>query len=222
MTRTPPDPGLCLIAPAEAGADWLARVGAALAATKAQTLILTAPAEGAFDPAAVRALAASAQGRQVAALVADDVNAARAAGADGVHLSWRPDIGDAYAAARAALGRDAIVGVDAGASRHDAMTLGDAGADYVAFAPTSAAGTGSDDPDAPRETQSELVAWWSELFVVPVVAFGVGTAAEARDLVRHGADFIAVRFTPDARAAADDAAWAAPFVTALRASADAA
>jgi thiamine-phosphate pyrophosphorylase len=153
-----------------------------------------------------------AQQRKVAALVADDVPAARATGADGVHLSWRPEIEEAYEAARGALGPEAIVGADAGRSRHDAMTLGETGADYVAFGPTAEA----DGPDEADKTRHELVTWWSEVFVVPVVAFDVGTAGEARNLIASGADFVAVRL-PRASETGNDAAWASDLVAALSA-----
>ncbi|MCC7251421.1 thiamine phosphate synthase [Hyphomicrobium sp.] len=217
MSQALSDPGLCLIAAAESGAGWLARVGAALDATQARTLILTAPEHGAIDPAVARPLVALAQEKGIATLIADDVPAARAAGADGVHLSWRPEIEDAYEAARTALGPKAILGADAGASRHDAMTLGEAGADYVAFGRMSDAYG----PDEARDTQRELVAWWADVFVVPIVAFDAETADDVRDLVRDGADFVAARLsvvTP----AEGNAAWASALVAALSAPADAA
>lgn len=217
MTKAQSEPRFCLIAAAEGGAGWRARVAAALDAIEAATLILTAPDGGAIDPVAARPLVEAAQAKGIAALIADDTAAARAVGADGVHLSWRPEIEEAYQAARAALGCNAIVGADAGASRHDAMTLGDAGADYVAFArqPDALA------PDAARDTQRELVAWWAELFVVPVVAFDAETPADVGALVGSGADFVAVRL-PHAVPDASDAAWAEALLAALRTPADAA
>jgi thiamine-phosphate pyrophosphorylase len=217
MTKTSTAPGLCLVATAEADADHLSRIARALDATRTATLILTAPRDGKIDTAVARPIVETAQQKQVAVLIADDVSAARATGADGVHLSSRPEIEDAYEAARSALGPDAIVGADAGESRHDAMTLGEAGADYVAFGRMADA----DDPDAARETQRELVEWWADVFVVPVVAFDVETAADARDLVRCGADFIAVRL-PDRAEADKDQAWASALVAALATAADAA
>ncbi|WP_072393990.1 thiamine phosphate synthase [Hyphomicrobium sp. CS1GBMeth3] len=218
MTEAQSEPRLCLIAAATADdAGWHTRIAAVLEATSAATLILTTPKGASIDVAAARPLVEKAQTKNIAVLISDDIEAARALGADGVHLSWRPEIEDAYEAARAALGSDAIVGADAGVSRHDAMTLGDEAADYVAF---SRLPDTSDDPTA-AEAQHELVAWWSEVFVVPVVAFDVETPAEAADLVRNGADFIAVRLPP-APPEAGDAAWAAAFVAALEARADAA
>lgn len=218
MTDAQPETRLCLIATAEGGADARTRIGSALDATQAVTLILTAPDGAAVDPAAARPLVEMAHRRGIAALLANDTETARAVGADGVHIAWRPEIEDACRAARAALGRDAIVGADAGASRHDAMTLGDAGADYVAFARLS----DSLGPDAARAAQRELVAWWSELFVVPVVAFDPETPADVGELVRSGADFVAVRLPRSASEPGGDAAWAAALAAALHAARDAA
>lgn len=202
--------GICLVAEADAAPAWIARVDAVLAATDAATLILTPPANGKFEATNTRPLIETAQARGVAVLLADDVASVKAIGADGVHLSWRPEIEDAYEAARSALGPDVIVGVDAGISRHDAMTVGEAGADYVAF------GRAHDlaEPAGVQDTQRDLVSWWSDVFVVPVVAFDAETPADVSDLIRNGADFVAVR-VPKSPAAADDATWAAALVSAL-------
>lgn len=216
MTQTTTDPGLCLVAAAEGGAEWRTRVAAALEVMQAATLILTAPETGSIDPAAARPLVEMAQQKGIAALLADDIPAARALRADGVHLSWRPEIEDAYEAARTALGPDAVVGADAGVSRHDAMALGEAGADYVAFGLVADA----DEPAAARDMQRELVTWWAEVFVVPVVAFDAATADDVRDFVRQGADFVAVRM-PRVPDVAGDAAWAAALRAALLTPADA-
>lgn len=210
MTNAPSKIGFCLVAAGRAEPAWQARIAAALDATGAETMILTAP----LDPAALRTLVAVAQDKGVAALVANDVAAAKAAGADGVHLAWRPEIEEAYEAARTALGPDAIIGAEAGTSRHDAMTLGEAGADYVAFGRMADAS----DPDEAAATQRDLVAWWSEVFLVPVVASDATTEDEVATLARAGADFIAVHL-PEAAGndTASDAAWAAGLRAALRA-----
>jgi thiamine-phosphate pyrophosphorylase len=210
MTSTPTDPGLCLVAAAERGTDWLARIAAVLDGSRASTLILKAPHGGAVDVAAAGPLVEMAQGKNVAVLIADDVSAARAMRADGVHLSWRPEIEDAYEAARAALGPDAIVGAEAGESRHDAMTLGEAGADYVAFGLMLDA----DEPEAARRAQRDLVAWCADVFVVPVVAMDAETADDVRDFARLGADFVAVRMTGSGPAE-NAAAWASALVVAV-------
>jgi thiamine-phosphate pyrophosphorylase len=209
MNKAAREPGVCLVAEARQGEAWLARISAALDATKAATLILFAPEGAAFDRKATAALVEAAQRKSVAALLANDVATAREVEADGVHLSSRPEIEDAYEAARNTLGPDAIIGADPGLSRHDAMTLGEAGADYVAFSHhTDAAGA-----EEGNDLQTR-VAWWAEIFVVPVVAFGIETPEEASAMVAAGADFVAVSLPADAAPEADTA-WAKALRAAL-------
>lgn len=124
-----------------------------------------------------------------AMLVCDDDARARLLGADGVHLTAGPDLTGRLDAARKALGAKAIIGCDAGASRHDAMEAGEAGADYLAFADVVLP---EDDPLEAGDVRSALVGWWSEVFEVPCVALDVEDAAAAADLARAGADFIGV------------------------------
>ncbi|MEI4470063.1 thiamine phosphate synthase [Frigidibacter sp. MR17.24] len=90
-------------------------------------------------------------------------------GLDGVHL---PDGARSVRAARKELGEDAIVGAFCGVSRHDGMTAGELGADYVAFGPAGATALGSG-----TRAEAELFAWWSEMIEVPVVAEGALDAA---------------------------------------------
>ena len=101
--------------------------------------------------------------RDVALVIAEHVGLAERLGLDGVHLAGARGV----RAARKALGADAIVGAHCGASRHDGMNAGEAGADYVAFGPVSGADLG-DGTLAPRD----LFAWWSEMIELPVVAEG--------------------------------------------------
>lgn len=206
MTRQPTSPGLCLVAEAHTGPEWLAQVEVALEATRAATLMLDGVDGAAVDAGAARPLVQMAQRRNVAVLVVDDWRTARAVGADGVHLTPRADIDEAYRAARAGLEEGSIVGADGGVSRHDAMMLGEAGADYVAFGPTDGDG---------EETQAALVGWWSELFVVPIVAVGIETADEAARIAAEAPDFIAIRLPrteADARPVKD---WAAEILAAI-------
>jgi thiamine-phosphate pyrophosphorylase len=88
-------------------------------------------------------------------------------GLDGVHLT---DGARSVRAARKALGPDAIVGAYCGASRHDGMTAGEAGADYVSFGPVTASALGDG-----TVADAELFGWWSEMIEVPVVAEGLVT-----------------------------------------------
>ena len=105
-------------------------------------------------------------------------------GCDGVHVGQEDA---SYAEARAAL-PNGIVGVTCHDSRHLAMEAGEAGADYVAF--------GAFFPTRTKEPKTQadidLLRWWGEVMVVPSVAIGGITIANARQLVEAGADFIAV------------------------------
>ena len=104
---------------------------------------------------------------------------------DGVHIGQEDT---PYAEARAIVGKDAVVGVTCHDSRHLAIDAAEAGADYVAF--------GAFFPTATKQAKShaeiELLQWWGEMMVVPVVAIGGITVDNARPLVEAGADFLAV------------------------------
>jgi thiamine-phosphate pyrophosphorylase len=118
----------------------------------------------------------------VALLVENDAARAKRIGADGVHL---PADAALYGQTREHLGQRAIIGVGCKESRHGAMLLAELGADYVAFGPTAAAS------NREIEERAGLIAWWSEIFVVPCVAWNVETPEEAANLARLGADFVA-------------------------------
>jgi thiamine-phosphate pyrophosphorylase len=107
-------------------------------------------------------------------------------GADGVHIG-QDDM--SYAEARAAMGPNRIVGVTCHNSRHLAVEAADAGADYVAF--------GAFFPTATKDqvkthASPEILSWWAETMVVPCVAIGGITPANAKPLIEAGADFLAV------------------------------
>lgn len=105
-----------------------------------------------------------AHARDVALVITDHVVLAERLGLDGVHFS---DGARSVRAARKSLGPDSIVGSFCGTSRHDGMTAGEAGADYVSFGPvgTSALGDGS-------VASREIFEWWTEMIELPVVAEG--------------------------------------------------
>ncbi|MBB4267376.1 thiamine phosphate synthase [Roseospira visakhapatnamensis] len=134
---------------------------------------------------AAEVLVPLAQARDVAVLMNDRPDLALATGCDGVHVGQD----DApYAEARRLLGENRIVGVTCHDSRDLAMAAGEAGADYVAFGafyPTST-------KDAPIRADVDLLRWWAEAMVVPVVAIGGITPDNARPLIETGADFLAV------------------------------
>jgi thiamine-phosphate pyrophosphorylase len=126
-----------------------------------------------------------AQKRGVAFLINDRPDLAAEVGADGVHIG-QEDAG--YAAARAVVGREKIVGVTCHDSRHLAIEAAEAGADYVAFG----AFYPSQTKQRKETTDLEILRWWNELMVVPSVAIGGITAENGRPLIKAGADFLAV------------------------------
>lgn len=100
----------------------------------------------------------------VALVIETHVVLAQRLGLDGVHLT---DGARSVRMARKDLGADAIVGSFCAQSRHDGMTAGEAGADYVSFGPVgdTVLGDGS-------QAEPELFQWWSEMIEIPVVAEG--------------------------------------------------
>ena len=69
--------------------------------------------------------------------------------------------------ARKNLVKDSIVGAFCGNSKHDGLTAGEAGADYISFGPLSKT-TLKDGTIA----QNDLFKWWSTMIEIPVVAEG--------------------------------------------------
>lgn len=121
----------------------------------------------------------------VAFIVNDRMDLAKACGADGVHLGQ----GDGSPKeARALLGREAQIGVTCHASRELAFAAGEAGADYVAFGaffPTTT-------KDTEHRPDPSILSWWVTISQLPCVAIGGITPANCRPLVEAGADFLAV------------------------------
>jgi thiamine-phosphate pyrophosphorylase len=81
---------------------------------------------------------------------------------------------------------DRIAGVSGLATRHDSMTAGELGADYVMF--------GEPDETGQRPSTAaiaERLQWWDELFEMPSVGFA-GAPEEVGALAAAGADFILV------------------------------
>ncbi len=132
---------------------------------------------------AADALRPVAHARDVPLVVAEHYRLVGRLGLDGVHLG---DGSRQVRAVRKALGGDAIVGAFARGSRHEGMTAGEVGADYVSFGPVGESGLG-DGTTAPLE----LFEWWSEVIEVPVVAEG-GLTPELVGALAGKADFVAL------------------------------
>lgn len=110
------------------------------------------------------ALREVAHARDVALVIAEHGLMVDRLGLDGVHL---PDGARSVRKWRKELGDDAIVGAFCGASRHDGINAGEAGADYVSFGPVAATALGDG-----TVAEFDLFQWWSEMIEVPVVAEG--------------------------------------------------
>ncbi len=195
MSQTPPPrprTRLYLITPPQVAdlAAFAHQLSEALAAGDVASLQLRLKgADGMIDMQATRdvsrAVTAMAQEAGVAVLVNDSVDLVQELGADGVHLGW-DDM--PVKTARKLLGPDAIIGATAKNSYHKAMQAGEDGADYVAFGafyPTS-----TKQETAPADP--ELLQVWQAAMLIPCVAIGGITPANAAPLVTAGADFLAV------------------------------
>jgi thiamine-phosphate pyrophosphorylase len=184
MAETAPRCRLYLVLPASPNAGIERSLTEALNTTDVACLLLSAAttADAALD-ARLRELTMA---RDMALLIENDAARAERIGADGVHI---PADAALYGQTREHLGQRAIIGVGCNESRHDAMLLAELGADYVAFSSTPAL-SGRE-----REECAELIAWWSDIFVVPCVAWNVETQEEAAELAGLGADFVAL--SPD-------------------------
>src|SRR6201996_2644605 len=130
----------------------------------------------------VKALVPAIQSAGAAVLLDGHVELVARAGADGAHVTGVAAMEDALPS----LKPDRIIGVGGLATRHDSMSAGEAGADYVLFG----------EPDAGGERPSaaaiaERLDWWAELFEPPCVGFAI-SRDEAREFAAAGADFVLV------------------------------
>jgi thiamine-phosphate pyrophosphorylase len=103
-------------------------------------------------------------------------------------------VGDRLSDALASLHPERIVGVGALRGRDDAMTAGEAGADYVMFGEPRRDGWAP-----PLAETAERVGWWAEIFQIPCVAYAA-RLDDVAALAAAGADFVAL----------GEALWSAP------------
>jgi thiamine-phosphate pyrophosphorylase len=146
----------------------------------ASVLIRLPPQDEESAKRLIRKIALRTEPLGVALVVEGSPDLALASGADGAQIAGA---GPALNAAVARLSPRHIVGAGGLATRHDAMTAGEAGADYVLFggwvAPLS------------EDELEDRVRWWAEVFTTPCVAFA-STLAQAKRAARAGADFVMV------------------------------
>jgi thiamine-phosphate pyrophosphorylase len=135
--------------------------------------------------AAAAAIFPLAQDLDVACLVNDRADLAKLAGADGVHIGQSDGTVEQ---ARNHVGKNGVVGVTCHDSRHFAMEAAEAGADYVAFGAFFDTATKA----APTRANLDILSWWQEIMEIPCVAIGGITPDNGADLIKAGADFLAV------------------------------
>ncbi|MFN3172593.1 MAG: thiamine phosphate synthase [Hyphomicrobiales bacterium] len=128
----------------------------------------------------------TAQGANIAVLVADDNRLADRLDADGVHLT-DPKAMDTDTQTKLA-DRGMIVGIGGINTRHLALSTGEREPDYLFF--------GRTDREATEETHPKTVTlstWWAQMMKIPCVALA-GTSDEAfTALAEAGVEFLAVR-----------------------------
>lgn len=130
----------------------------------------------------IKALAPVVQNAGAALLLDGHVELVARAGADGAHLAGIAALEDAIPS----LKPERIAGVGGLATRHDSMTSGEMGADYVLFGEPDANGQR---PSA--QAIAERIEWWAELFEPPCVGFAT-SSEEAYEFAAAGADFVLV------------------------------
>ena len=129
----------------------------------------------------IRAVAAPAQSRNVAAIVEGAVDLVAGAGVDGAHVAGA---GSALEDAIKRLAPNYIVGAGGLETRDEAMRAGELSADYVLFGDAA-----RDESESAFDHLLERVRWWAELFTTPCVALAA-TLDEVAPLAAAGADFI--------------------------------
>ena len=104
-------------------------------------------------------------------------------GLDGVHLM---ESGHNLRQLRKDMGDDVILGAFCNTSRHDGISAGEAGADYISFGPASASTLGNG-----NQVDPELLSWWSEMIEVPVVVEG-GLTQDLTRTLSDKVDYFAI------------------------------
>ena len=178
-----PKPRLYLVTPPIDDAATFAReLAAALeAADVAAVLLRFAASDDRAQINRLTTLAPVMQDKDVALLLDGHIDLGGGDGADGAHLTGI----DMFMSMRETLKPNRIAGCAGLATRHDAMTAAEQGADYVMF---------GDALNGRRPSFGailERVGWWSEVFEVPCVALAA-SLDEVAPLAAAGADFVAV------------------------------
>jgi thiamine-phosphate pyrophosphorylase len=148
----------------------------------AAVLVRLKPTDPRTTISRVKALGPAIQNAGAALLLDGHVELVARAGADGAHLTGI----EATQEALPTLKPGRIAGVGGLKTRHDSMSAGELGADYVLFGEPDARGQR---PSV--EAVAERLQWWAELFEPPCVGFAA-SPEEACEFAAAGADFILV------------------------------
>jgi thiamine-phosphate pyrophosphorylase len=195
---TEPAARLYLITPVlDEPAAFAPRLAEACAAGDvAAVLARLAPADERTLVNRVKTLAATVQAAGAALIIAvqgeaDLATIAARGGADGVHLNGAPDL---IRGLRERLKGERAIGTSGGRTKDEAMTLGEAGVDYLLFGEPRADGS-----LPPLDAVAERAGWWAEIFETPCAVYAP-TLDSVPQLVATRAEFIAL----------GDAVWAHP------------
>lgn len=183
-TTTRPLPRLYLMTPAIDDPQALSNALPSLLAEAdvAAVLLRLTPSDPRTLISRIKALAPVIQDKGAALLLDGHVDLVARSGADGAHLSGLA----AFEEALPTLKPDRIAGVGGLATRHDSMTAGEMGADYVLF------GEPDDRGHRPSvEAIGDRLQWWDEVFELPSVGFAAALE-EVAAFTAAGADFILV------------------------------
>lgn len=161
-------PRLFLVAPERPAADVIGCLKTAAAAGDVASLVVPLSLAKEVTPAA--------QALGLAVLTTGEPRDVLRAGCDGLHVDAE---GSDLAALRDSLGKNHILGVYAGSSRHLAMGAAEAGADYVAL-----------DQNGPLLGGEPIVKWCAAFLEIPCVAFAPVTAEDLDTLLPQNPDFI--------------------------------
>jgi thiamine-phosphate pyrophosphorylase len=148
----------------------------------AAVLLRLAPTDPRSMISCIKALAPAIQNGGAALLIEGNAELVARSGADGAHLTGIEAMHEALPTLKP--GR--IAGVGGLITRHDSMTAGEAGADYVLF--------GEPDGNGRRPSTdaiAERLQWWAELFEPPCIGFAA-SLDETKEFAAAGADFVLV------------------------------
>ena len=123
-----------------------------------------------------------AHARDIPIVVTDHAKLVEPLGLDGVHVTNGIQN---LREIRKSLGAEAIIGVSCQNSKHQGMTAGEIGVDYVSFGPVS------ETPIHDEVAPADLFEWWSQMIEIPVVAEGA-VSPEAIKSLKDSVDFFAI------------------------------